>query len=134
MWVSGGKSSYCSLCVVCVMLYVYVCGVYVCVHGVCGMYMVWCVHVCDVYVCMVRVCVCHECCVHVCGVYMCVWCGCVHMCMGCVCRWWASMYCPQQSCPRPGTVCAEVQIQETGCEDTMLSGMTVLRKAVETWG
>ena len=84
MWASGGNSSYCSLCVVCVMLCVYVCGVYMCVryawcvcgvyacvHGVCRMYMVWCVHVCDVCVCV--------CCVHVCAVYVyiCVWGVCV---------------------------------------------------------
>ena len=93
MWASGGKSSYCSLCVVCVMLCVYVCGVYMCVmcawcvrgvylcvHGVYGVYMVWRVLVCGVYVCMVCV---RVYCVHVCGVYvyMCVW----GVCAGCGC-------------------------------------------------
>lgn len=91
MWASGGNSSYCSLCVVCVMLCVYVCGVYMCVryawcvcgvyacvHGVCRMYMVWCVECtwCGVYTCVM--------CAYVCAVYTCVLCMCTYVCGVCV--------------------------------------------------
>ena len=85
-----------------VMIFIHVCGVYMCVWCVhvcvlctcvCGVYMcVCCVHVCVLCTCVcgVYMCVCcvHVCvlCTYVCVVYMCV--CCVHVCVLCTCVWY----------------------------------------------
>ena len=72
----------CSVCTLCVRMYVYVCVYVVCVHV--------CAYVC-VYVVCVRMCV-HVVCVRVCVcVYVCTLCVRVCMCVHCVCVEWGNI-------------------------------------------